>query len=51
MPHGYTGKILRVDLSSGRLATEELPEDFYRKYFGGEGFVGYFLLKELSRRV
>ena len=47
MPHGYIGRILRVDLSSGRLATEELPENFYRQYFGGEGFVGYFLLKEL----
>jgi len=51
MPHGYNGKILRVDLSSGRLATEEFPENFYRQYFGGEGFTGYFLLKELSRGV
>jgi len=51
MPHGYTGKILRVDLSSQRLITEELPDNFYRQYFGGEGFVGYFLLKELPRRV
>ncbi|MDG7041725.1 MAG: hypothetical protein JRN22_01590 [Nitrososphaerota archaeon] len=51
MPHGYTGKILRVDLSAQRLITEELLENFYRQYFGGEGFVGYFLLKELPRRV
>lgn len=51
MPYGYTGKILRVDLSSGRFTTEEPPEDFYRQYFGGEGFVGYFLLKELPRGV
>jgi aldehyde:ferredoxin oxidoreductase len=49
--HGYAGRILRVDLSSQRLATEELPENFYRQYFGGEGFVGYFLLKELPRRA
>jgi aldehyde:ferredoxin oxidoreductase len=51
MPHGYTGRVLRVDLSSGRLATEEPPEDFYRRYFGGEGFVGYYLLKELPPGV
>ncbi len=51
MPYGYNGKILRVDLSSGKLTTEEFPENFYRQYFGGEGFVGYFLLKELPRGV
>ncbi len=47
MPHGYTGRILRVDLSSGKSVTEEPPENFYRQYLGGEGFVGYFLLKEV----
>lgn len=51
MPHGYNGKILRVDLSSGKLTPEEFQENFYRQYFGGEGFIGYFLLKELSRGV
>ncbi len=51
MPNGYNGKILRVDLSSGKIATEEFPENFYRQYFGGEGFIGYFLLKELSPGV
>jgi len=45
------GKILRVDLSSGKLAIEELAENFYRKYFGGEGFVGYYLLKEVPQGV
>ncbi|HUU65147.1 MAG TPA: aldehyde ferredoxin oxidoreductase family protein, partial [Dehalococcoidales bacterium] len=44
-------KILRVDLSSGKLVTEEPPENFYRQYFGGEGFIGYFLLKELPKGV
>lgn len=51
MPHGYNGKILRVDLSSGKIATEEFPENFYRQYLGGEGFIGYFLLKELPEGV
>jgi aldehyde:ferredoxin oxidoreductase len=51
MPHGYIGRILRVDLSLKRLATEEPSEDFYRHYFGGENLVGYFLLKEMLPRV
>jgi aldehyde:ferredoxin oxidoreductase len=49
MPHGYNGKILRVDLSSGKIASEEYPDQFYRRYFGGEGFIGYFLLKEVPK--
>ena len=51
MPHGYTGRILRVDLSSGKLVVEEPPENFYRQYWGGEGFVGYFLLKEVPPEI
>ncbi len=51
MPHGYIGKILRVDLSSGKVTTEEFPENFYRQYLGGEGFTAYFLLKEVPPRV
>ncbi|MDP6510430.1 MAG: aldehyde ferredoxin oxidoreductase family protein [Dehalococcoidia bacterium] len=51
MAHGYTGKILRVDLSSGNLTTEEPPDSLYRRYFGGEGFIGYYLLKELQPGV
>jgi len=48
---GYIGRVLRVDLSSGSIATEEPPENFYRQYFGGEGFVAYYLLRELPARV
>ena len=51
MPNGYTGKILRVDLSSGKSAIEEPAENFYRKYFGGDGFVAYYLLKEVPQGV
>ena len=51
MPHGYNGRILRVNLSEKKWTTEEPPEDFYRRYFGGEGLVGYFLLKEVPMGV
>lgn len=51
MPNGYTGRILRIDLSSGKLAIEEPQDSFYRQYFGGEGIIGYFLLKEVPPGV
>ena len=34
---GYTGKILEVDLSSGRMETSELPVEMAEKYLGGKG--------------
>ncbi|TEU14293.1 MAG: aldehyde ferredoxin oxidoreductase, partial [Anaerolineales bacterium] len=45
--NGYTGKVLRVDLSSGTIEIEEPAADFYRRYLGGNGFVAYYLLKEM----
>ena len=47
MDNGCNGKILRVDLSSVAIRTEEPGEDFYRTYFGGWGIVAYYLLKEV----
>ena len=47
MPFGYIGRVLRVDLSSERVWIERPEENFYRRYFGGVGFIGYYLLKEL----
>lgn len=47
MAHGYTGKILRVDLSKGLLTVEEPQESFYRQYMGGSAMAMYYLLKEL----
>lgn len=47
--HGYTGKILRVDLSKMQTSVEEPGDDFYRRYMGGNGFVAYFLLKEVPK--
>jgi len=47
-PGGYNGKILRVNLSDGSISVEEPDDKFYRRYFGGTGFTGYYLLKELE---
>ncbi|MFL7893320.1 MAG: aldehyde ferredoxin oxidoreductase family protein [Anaerolineales bacterium] len=51
MTHGYNGKILHVDLTSGSLTVEEPEEAFYRKYMGGSALAMYYLLKELPAGV
>jgi aldehyde:ferredoxin oxidoreductase len=45
---GLANKILRVDLSSRRVWTEEQDELFYRRYLGGAGVVSYYLLKDMK---
>lgn len=49
MPYGYTGKILHVDLTHGKLEIEEPPEAFYRKYMGGSAMGMYYILREMPR--
>ncbi len=49
MPKGYTGKILRIDLTQGSTKVETFDEAFYRTYLGGGGFGTYFLLKETTK--
>lgn len=48
---GYQGRILRVNLSSRAITTEEYDDKWYRKYVGGYGMTAYFLLKELKPGV
>ena len=50
-PGGYTGKILRVNLSTNTTSVEEIDEKFCRKYIGGAGFVAYYLYKELKTGI
>ena len=35
--HGYAGRVLHVDLSTGKTYVEPLNEDYARKYIGGMG--------------
>ncbi len=37
-----TGKIIRVDLTAGKIDIETLPEDVYRKYVGGSGLAAKY---------
>jgi len=47
MAKAFLGRILRVDLTSGRISVDEHDEKFYRKYVGGRGIVAQYLLKEV----
>jgi aldehyde:ferredoxin oxidoreductase len=44
--HGYNGKILHADLSTGTLEIEEPSAGFYRTYLGGGLLGSYYVLKE-----
>ena len=45
---GYTGTILRVNLSTRKVAKEELPEQMAKQFIGGRGLgIKYLLMKSL----
>ena len=48
LPGGYMGKILRVDLTTGSMKDENLPEEpLLRRFLGGQALATYILLREL----
>jgi aldehyde:ferredoxin oxidoreductase len=48
MSKGYMGKILRVNVTTGKASVEPLPEDLIMQYIGGRGFGAKLLYDELS---
>jgi len=48
MAKGYNGKVLFVDLTSGSIKEESLPEKVYRDFIGGQG-LGVRILYERMR--
>lgn len=46
MARCFTGSILHVELTSGKLWIEHPPESFYRTYAGGSAMGLYYILKE-----
>jgi aldehyde:ferredoxin oxidoreductase len=50
-PGGYTGKVLRVELSSGQITTEKLEAATLRKYVGGTGLGVKYLYEEVPPGV
>ncbi len=48
---GWTGKLLRVDLTAGRTSVEEIPAEWLRDYAGGRGLAARYLYEESDPRV
>jgi aldehyde:ferredoxin oxidoreductase len=48
MTHGYSGNVLRVDLSSNNIWIEHLPDEYYQKYMGGRALIAALLLREID---
>ncbi|MGD8506518.1 MAG: aldehyde ferredoxin oxidoreductase N-terminal domain-containing protein, partial [Candidatus Bathyarchaeota archaeon] len=51
MVEGYVGKILRVDLSSGKASSEDLNEEWARLFIGGKGLGAKYLYEEAKPGV
>jgi len=50
MSLAYTGNVLRVNLTEGRVWVENPGDRWYRKYFGGTAAIAHYLLKECPSR-
>lgn len=48
MAFGYTGKILKVDLSTGTITVDSYDEVWYRTYVGGGCLAAWYMLKEMQ---
>jgi len=48
---GYTGKILRVNLSTKSSSKEDIPDSWIRLFLGGMGFASWILYKEVKSNV
>jgi aldehyde:ferredoxin oxidoreductase len=51
MVYGYAGKILRVDLSSGKIRDEPLDMEWAKKLIGGAGYAAKILFEEVGPGV
>ncbi len=51
MPNGYHDKILRVNLSNGRIIVERPGQVYFRRYLGGWNIIADVLLREVPPRA
>lgn len=49
--YGYTGKILKVNLTTGEIGVDTPDDGFYRKYLGGSAVGAYYCLREMPART
>jgi aldehyde:ferredoxin oxidoreductase len=48
---GWTGKLLRVDLSNGQIKSDNIPQEWLREYLGGRGLAARYLYEEMDPTV
>lgn len=48
---GYWKKLLRVNLTTGQITTEEIPEEIIAKYMGAKGIGAYYFIKGLRKGI
>jgi aldehyde:ferredoxin oxidoreductase len=48
---GNTGKIIEIDLSTGKIEFAALPEDHYKKYIGGSGLAAKYFWEKADFKV
>ena len=47
--HGWTGRILKIDLDSKKVSEENPGRGVYEKYIGGKGLAGYYLKDHITK--
>ena len=45
MPYGYMGRVLLVDLGSGEIRDESIPDEVYERFLSGTGLAAYLLYR------
>jgi len=51
MPGTYAGRLLRVNLSTGEVKKEDIPEELLKKFIGGRGLASKYLFNEVDPNV
>ncbi len=49
--YGWTGKILRVELTRGTWQVEDVPKAWMRDFVGGRGLAAKYLYEEMDPMV
>ena len=49
MKGGYAGRILRVNLTTGKVGAEPTPEELIENYIGARGFIAHTLYSEVPK--
>ena len=47
MSFGFMGKLLRINLTTGDIREEEIPDEWNRKFLGGAGTASKYLFEEV----